>query len=74
MWFGNNWNKGISNGTKKVIKVRHKSLTSVAVVLFFLSIPRLASAHVAVGPAQVGVAAEQIFTMSVPNERNAAVT
>lgn len=47
-------------------------LTTLGVVIFFLSISPYAEAHVVVKPNQVGVGAFQTFTVGVPNERDNA--
>ena len=54
-----------------ITKVR---TTQVFISALLLGLPALASAHVLVSPKQVNVATDQTFTVSVPNERDVAVT
>lgn len=48
------------------------SLVISAVAILFFSVP--AYAHVIVKPSQIGVAQTQVFTMSVPNEKDSPTT
>ncbi len=51
-----------------------KLLASVLTVFSVMVIPAVVSAHVAVKPSEVGVGEFQTYTMSVPNEKEIAVT
>lgn len=51
-----------------------KRLSACALVLAVLLLPSIASAHVVVKPATVNVGEFTTYTVSVPNERNFAVT
>jgi uncharacterized protein YcnI len=46
----------------------------LALIPLVFAIPGVASAHVIVTPNQVGVAATQVFSVSVPNEKEAPIT
>jgi len=49
-----------------------KPLLPIIITIFASLVPLSASAHVVVGPAQVGVGALQAFSVGVPNERDSA--
>jgi len=54
--------------------MKRKTIIASIPALALLLVPGLASAHVIVTPAQAGVGEELTFNVSVPNERQVAVT
>jgi len=52
----------------------YKKLSALFMLLAVLAIPAVASAHVIVTPAQVGIGDDQTFQTAVPNEKDIPVT
>jgi uncharacterized protein YcnI len=51
-----------------------KQVASIVAGAVIMALPVIASAHVVVTPAQVGIGEESLFSISVPNERTVDVT
>lgn len=56
------------------MNIRNKLILLAVTAVGVLALPASASAHVVVSPKEVNVAAYQTFTVSVPNEKDNAVT
>ncbi|MGC1176475.1 MAG: DUF1775 domain-containing protein, partial [Candidatus Saccharimonadales bacterium] len=54
-----------------ITKLKNWSLAFTSIALLA---PAIVSAHVVVNPSQIGIGAEQTFTISVPNEKQSNVT